>query len=103
MVKTSEQAEEYRAIVRRVLTAMGYEPTYRNFRLWDPLLDWRATAKLMDQPPTRTALCHILDGSGNIIACDGRPVVVARDVDIGTEAAVAEILSRSSHLFVKWW
>jgi hypothetical protein len=48
MVETSEKAEEYRTIVRRVLTAMGYEPTNGNFRLWDPLLDWRATAKLMD-------------------------------------------------------
>jgi hypothetical protein len=62
MVKIGKK-EQRRQIVRRVLKAMGYDkPTYADFRLWDPLIDWRATAKLMDQSPTtRTALCHTLD------------------------------------------
>ncbi|MBL7186845.1 MAG: hypothetical protein ISS70_11020 [Phycisphaerae bacterium] len=101
MIETSEK-EKDREIVRRVLTAMGYEPTDGNFRLWDPILDWCATAKLMDHP-IRTAMCHILDGDGKTVLDNGRPVVVARDVEADTEAEAAEILSRSSHVFVEWW
>ncbi|TKJ38950.1 MAG: hypothetical protein CEE38_04440 [Planctomycetes bacterium B3_Pla] len=97
------KAEQYKEIVRRVLAAMGYEPTYGNFRLWDPLLDWRATTKLMDQRPARTALCHILDGNGEIVRDQGRPVVVARDIEASSEAEAVGILSRSSHAFVRWW
>ena len=84
-------------------STMGYEPTYGNFRLWDPILDWRATARLLSQAPTKTALCHILDGSGTIVRRHGKPVVVARDVEAGTEAHAAEILGHSSYAFVKWW
>ena len=78
----SKQAKQHRQIVRRVLKAMGYEePTYGDFRLWDPILDWRRTARLMDQRPVRTALCHVLDRAGRIVRYEGKPVVVAVDVD----------------------
>ena len=103
MLKTSEKAEEYRATVRRVLTAMGYEPTYRNFRLWDPLLDWSATAKLMDRPPTRTALCHVLDQRRQIVRCEGRPVMVAEEIVACSESKAVESLARQSKVFVRWW
>ena len=103
MLRTSEKVEECRAIVRRVLTAMGYEPIYRNFRLWDPLLDWSATAKLMDRPPTRMALCHVLDQRGQIVKCEGRPVVVAEEIVACSESKAVEILARQSKVFVKWW
>jgi hypothetical protein len=103
MVETSEKAEEYCAIVRRVLTAMGYEPTYRNSRLWDPLLDWRATAKLMDRPLTRTALCHVLDQRGQIVKCEGRPVVVAEEIVACSESEAVDILARQSKVFMNWW
>ena len=103
MAETSEKAEEYRAIVRRVLTAMGYEPTYRNFRLWDPLLDWRATAKLMDRPPTRTALCHVLDQRRQIVKYEGRPVVVAEEIVACSESEAAKISKKQSKVFVRWW
>jgi hypothetical protein len=103
MVETSEKAEECRAIVRRVLTALGYESTYRNFRLWDPLLDWHATAKLMDRPPTRTVLCHVLDQRGQIVKCEGRPVVVAEEIVACSETEAAKILKKQSKVFVRWW
>ena len=103
MVETSEKAEEYRAIVRRVLTAMGYEPTNGNFRLWDPLLDWHATAKLMDLPPTRMALCHVIDQRGKSVRCEGRSVVVAEEIVACSESEAVEILARQSKVFVKWW
>jgi len=103
MVEASEQAEQYRRMVRRVLTALGYEPTCGNFRLLNPLIDWRAAAKLMDQPPIRIALCHILDGNGKTVRCQGRPVVVARTIKANTESEAKKNLSRSSHVFVKWW
>ena len=103
MLRASEETEEYRAIVRRVLTAMGYEPTNGNFRLWDPLLDWSATAKLMDRPPTRTALCHVLDQCGQIVKCEGRPVVVAEEIVACSESQAAKILKKQSKVFVKWW
>jgi hypothetical protein len=83
---------------------MGYKkPTYGDFRLWDPLIDWRETAKLLEQPPTRVALCHILDGAGKVIRRDGKPVVVARNVKANNEVEATEILRRSSLVFVKWW
>lgn len=103
MVETSKNAEQYRQIVRRVLTAMGCEPTYGNFRLWDPLLDWRATARLMDRPPTRTALCHVLDQRGQIVKCEGRPVVVAEEIVACSESEVTEILRKRSKVFLKYW
>ena len=103
MVETSEKAEKCRAIVRRVLTAMGYEPTNGNFRLWDPLLDWSATAKLMDRSPTRTALCHVLGQRRQIVKCEGRPVVVAEEIVACSESEAVELLKKQSKLFVKWW
>ena len=82
---------------------MGYEPIYRNFRLWDPLLDWRATANLLDRPPTRTALCHVLDQRGQIVKCEGRPVVVAEEIVACSESKAVEVLARQSKAFVRWW
>ena len=103
LYRTKDRAYFRWSIVKRVLVAMGYEPTYGNFRLWDPILDWRATAKLMDKPPVRTALCHILDGSGKVVRHLGEPVVVARDIEADNEVEAAAILRRSSHVFVRWW
>jgi len=102
--ENSSLPADYWQIVRCVLMAMGYEePTYCDFRLWDDLIDWRATAKLLDQPPVNTALCHIIDKRGDIVISEGEPVVVARDVVADTEAEVAEILAKESLNFIRWW
>jgi len=103
MVNESEK-EQYRQIVRRVLKLMGYDkPTYGDFRLWDGLIDWRATAELLDKPPINTALCHTLDKCGKVVESKGKPVVVAMDVMAKTEEEAAKILSKSSHVFLSWW
>ena len=100
---TSEgQAAARKDDVRRVLEWLGREPTSDNFKLLDPIMDWATTAKSINCP-TRTALCHIIDGCGRVVTDRGKPVVVARDVETSTEAEAAEILSRSSHVFVRWW
>ena len=99
-----DEKEQYRKIVRRVLKAMDYKnPTHGDFRLWDGFIDWRATDKLLDKPPFRTALCHILDKHGNIVKADGKPVVVARDIVASTETEATEILKKSSLKFLEWW
>ncbi|MCP4257851.1 MAG: hypothetical protein GY774_10035 [Planctomycetes bacterium] len=103
MAKASKK-EQYQEIVQRVLKAMGYEkPTYGDFRLWDGLIDWRMTANLMNRPPIRTALCHILDRYGNVVKANGKPVVVARNIEAGNESEAVEILKKSSHIFLRWW
>jgi hypothetical protein len=65
-------------------------------------MNWSATARSIDHP-IRTALCHILDGYGRIVTNQGKPVVVAREVSANTAGKAAEILSKSSLVFVKWW
>jgi len=103
-MEEKSEKEHFRQIVRRVLKAMDYwEPTYGDFRLWDGLIDWRETAELMEKKQSNTALCHILDKHGKIVKCEGKPVVVARDIEASTGAEAAEILSQSSHVFLRWW
>ncbi len=53
--------------------------------------------------PTRDALCHILDQRGRVVECEGEPVVVCEEIAACSESEAAEILTKQSKVFVKWW
>ena len=73
-----------------------------NFRQWDRFIDWTALARSIDHPG-KTAICHVLDGNGEIVKIQGRSVTVAREIVACSESEAAEILAKESKTFVKWW
>jgi len=96
------KSELFRQKVRRVMEYLGIENNQGNFRQWNGLLDWDAIDKSIEHP-TKLALCHVLDGRGQKVACDGRLVVVAREIAACSESEASEILAKESKVFVKWW
>ena len=49
------------------------------------------------------ALCYVLDGQGQKVEVEGKPVVVAREIASCSESEAAEILAKESKVFVRWW
>ena len=92
----------FRRAVRQVLKYLGEEPIWGNFRKYDGIIDWEAFAENINHP-TRVALCHVLDGQGQKVKVEGKPVVVAREIASCSESEAAEILVKESKVFVKWW
>ena len=87
--------------VRQVLEYIGEEPVFRNFRKYDGIIDWEAFAENINHP-TRVALCHVLDGQGQKVKVEGKPVVVAWEIAACSESEAAEILTKESKVFVRW-
>ena len=92
----------FRRAVRQVLKYLGEEPIWGNFRKYDGIIDWKAFAENINHP-TRVALCHVLDGQGQKVKVEGKPVVVAREIASCSESEAAEILVKESKVFVKLW
>ena len=92
----------FRRAVRQVLKYLSEEPILRNFRKYDGIIDWEAFAENINHP-TRVALCHVLDGQGQKVEVEGKPVVVAREIGVCSESEAAEILAKESKVFVRWW
>jgi hypothetical protein len=88
--------------VRQVLEYIGEEPVFGNFRKYDGIIDWEAFAENINHP-TRVALCHVLNGHGQKVEMEGKPVVVAREIESCSESEAAEILAKESKAFVRWW
>jgi len=88
--------------VRQVLEYLGEEPIFGNFRKYDGLIYWEAFAESINHPK-KLALCHVLDCLGQEITKDGKPVVVAREIEACSKSEACEILARESKRFIKWW
>lgn len=88
--------------VRQVLEYIGEQPVFGNFRKYDRIIDWEAFAENINHP-TIVALCYVLDGQGQKVEVEGKPVVVAREIASCSESEAAEILAKESKVFVRWW
>ncbi len=64
----------------------------------DPYVDWESLGKSIEEP-TRVAVCHILDGEGEIVMSEGRPATV--HVEVPTE--YEEELKKRSLRFIGWF
>ena len=96
------KSEVFRQKVRRVFAYLGIENTQGNFYQWNGLLNWDKIDKSIDHP-TRLAIYHTLNGSGNIISIMGRPVVGAQEIAACSEAEATKILAKESKVFIRWW
>ena len=96
------ESERFRQSVRRVLQDIGEKPTFENFKKYDKFIDWEQYAENLDSP-TKTALCHILDGQGLKVCINGVPVQVAQEIPACSESEAAKILEKQSKVFVRWW
>ncbi len=96
------RSENFRQKVRRVFAHLGIENSQGNFYQWNDVLDWARIDKSIDHP-SRFALHHTRDRSGNIIEIQGRPVVIASEIAAHSESEASEILEKASKVFIKWW
>lgn len=65
----------------------------------DLKVDWEALGKSIERP-SRTAVCHILDGDGKIVISQGRPARVHVEVPVSN---VKEELKKRSLRFIGWY
>lgn len=83
--------------IRKVLDHFGLSQS--DFEELDQYVDWEAVAGFIERP-IKIAVCHILDGKGEIVMSLGEPVKVYREVLVVT---AEEYLNKQSMIFVEWW
>lgn len=91
-----------REAAQKVLNHLSLEPNYGNYRLYDPIMDWRSLTRSIDHF-TRIALCNVIDNYRRKVVKDGQLVQVAIEIADCGDSQAAEILAKKSYEFVKWW
>lgn len=98
------RSPQYRAKVRLVLDWLGEPMTMGKYRELDGVIDWLVMAESIENP-TLSAICHMTDEAGRIVAIEGVPVTFLEEIPAKHKDNPQKWCSwrGRSKVFVKWW